>query len=354
MGLTRQWRGWRDTILDESSTAAQTREALDELAEFFSSVGGIEPDRSFAGWRDDAFLAQGVAINPGAAAFCLRDYQRSAFFMRGVYAALATLRHQFVGERLRILYAGCGPFALQLLPLLEKFAPGCLEILLLDIHQESLDSVAKLLAQLAPGHDRITCIRTDASVYQHTAPLHLIIAETMQKSLEQEPQFAVTANLAPQLAEGGIFIPERIEVELCLANLEQEKILLERGKRINAASLAADGQRLPLATLFCLEAKNAAPQLASAMRHSASSRLEIDLGAVGIPVVGPEHAMEAVLFTRIQVYDHFYLHDYDCQLTLPSRPPELSPLRPNSRFRASYQLGTYPRLAFRELPAPEN
>lgn len=351
MSLTRQWRGWRDTILDECSTAAQTREALDQLAAFFSAIGGIEPDRSFAGWREDAFLAQGVAINPGAAAFCLRDYQRSAFFMRGVYAALATLRHRFAGERLRILYAGCGPFALQLLPILEKFAPDSLDIILLDIHQESLDSVGKLLPLLAPGHDRVKRIRRDASTYQHAAPLHLIIAETMQKSLEQEPQLAVTANLAPQLAQGGIFIPERIEVELCLANLAQEQTLLTQGDPVNAASLEAEGRRVPMATLLCLEASNAAPLMASAIWHKTSSQWEIDLGAVEIPALGPEHTLEAVLFTRVQVYDSIRLGDYDCQLTLPSRPPELSLLTPNSSFRASYQLGAYPRLEFRALQA---
>ena len=354
MAMPTQWRQWRDTILDERSTPAQTRTALDELATIFSAIGGVEPDRSFGGWRDDTWLEQGVAINPEAAAFCIRDYQRSVFFLRGVNAALKTLQQRFAGQKINVLYAGCGPFALQLLPLLDNFAPHSLDIYLLDIHQASLDSVEKLLGELAPGHPGVKRLKADASSYQHGQPLHLIIAETMQKSLEQEPQFAVTANLAPQLADGGIFIPERIEVELCLANLAQEKALLDKSGCIDADALARNGQRIHLARVFCLDADSAARQSAAANLHSASSLLEIDLGLVRIPDMEPPQSLEAALFTRIKVYDRFHLLDYDCQLTLPSRPQELTPLRPNTEFRASYQLGAYPRLEFREMPPTEH
>lgn len=350
MADSTRWRQCRDTILDEHSTLAQTRAALDELATIFSSIGGVEPDRSFGGWRDDTWLEQGVAINPEAAAFCIRDYQRSVFFLRGVYAALKTLQQRFAGQTINVLYAGCGPFALQILPLLEHFAPDSLNVQLLDIHQASLDSVEQLLRELAPTHDSIQCLKEDASHYQHAQPLHLIIAETMQKSLEQEPQFAVTANLAPQLIDDGIFIPERINVELCLANLEQEKTVVNRGIPMDAATLEMSGQRIHLSQVFCLSAESAAQQYASATLHSASSLMEIDLGLVRIPGMKQLQLMEAVLFTRIQVYDRFHLKDYDCQLTLPSRPQELSHLRPNTEFRASYQLGAYPRLEFREIP----
>ena len=80
----------------------------------------------------------------------------------------------------------------------------------------------------------IRYLQDDACRYRHPGKPHVVIAETMQKSLEQEPQFAVTANLAPQLHAKGIFIPQKVEVSLCPAKLEDEMAALKRGDAQNA------------------------------------------------------------------------------------------------------------------------
>ena len=67
----------------------------------------------------------------------------------------------------------------------------------------------------------------------------------MQKSLEQEPQFAVTANLAPQLQANGIFIPQKVEVALCLAKLEDETAAFKRGDALDPSALAGGWQSAP-------------------------------------------------------------------------------------------------------------
>ena len=338
-----------DTILDDSSSPERLRSALDDFASLCSDIGGIIPDPSFDGWANDSLLDSGVAINPQAAAHCVKDYRRSAVFIRGVYAAINSARMRFGDTPVRILYAGCGPFATLVLPLLGKFSPGELDLTLLDIHRRSLDSVNQLLEHFGLDNHQIHTVQGDACHYQHPGDLHLVIAETMQKSLEQEPQFAVTANLAPQLCSRGIFIPEEISVALCLAHLDSELAMFKQSGKIDYESLVSAGKRHPLATVFTLSPKLAAAQLQAAERNERSSKLELSATTIEIPRVANLAGFDALLFTRIQVFSHYHLQDYEAEITLPQRCHELSPLAGGDSYKICYQLGSYPKFAMTRI-----
>ncbi|MEP4149459.1 MAG: hypothetical protein ABJL54_19720 [Halioglobus sp.] len=340
-----------DTLLDEASSPAQLREALDAFAQLCSDVGGVKPDRSFDAWAGDSLLDDGVAINPQAAAHCVKDYQRSVVFIRAAHAAINAARARFADGPIEVLYAGCGPFATLLLPLLGKFNPGELQVHLLDIHQQSLDSVSLLIQHFGLQAHRINCVRGDACSYQHPGRPHVIIAETMQKSLEQEPQFAVTANLAPQLHARGIFIPQNIEVELCLANLDSETAAFKNGDAINPDALVTNGKRHPLATVLCLTPENAATLLQQARRESSNSAIELNPVHVTIPSVGQLDSLDALLFTRIQAFEQHQLLDYESEITLPLRCTEMKPLRAGAEYRVSLQLGSYPKFCLARIDA---
>ena len=324
-----------DIILDEASSAAELRDALNAFVLLCSDIGGIRPDASFDAWAEDSLLDNGVAINPRAAAHCAVDYQRSVMFIRGVHAAINTLKLRFPDTPIEILYAGCGPFATLLLPLLVKFNPGELCISMLDIHQRSLESVELLLAHFELGAHATRTIRADACHYTHPKKLHLVIAETMQKSLEQEPQFVVTANLGPQLWPTGIFIPQRIEVVLCLADLAHEKELVSQLQQIDPDALGKSGDRYPLATVCTLSPESAADQL--------------DPITVVIPKLADMSRLDAALFTRIAVFEQYLLRDYESEITLPQKCHELAPLAGGERYKVSYQLGSYPKFNFERV-----
>jgi len=338
-----------DFILDESNSAACLHDALDQFSQICSDASGIVPDASFDSWADDTFLDGGMAINPQAAAYCIKDYQRSVMFIRGVYAAIKVAQERFVDTPIKILYAGCGPFATLLLPLIGQFKSGELDIHLLDIHQESLDSIKRLINYFGFNNYTINLLQGDACSYQHPNALHLIIAETMQKSLEQEPQFAVTANLAPQLDPQGIFIPKKIEVALCLAQWESEKELFKRINNIDSEALIKAGKRHPIGTIFTLLPEHAAAQMSEASYNKGTSKLELSPQAVQIPSVGNLESYDALMFTRIQVFEQYHLKDYEADLTLPHKCYDLSPLKNGATYRICYQLGNYPRFDLSEL-----
>jgi len=335
-----------DCILDETSSPGELRDALNAFALLCGDVTGIRPDPGFDAWSGDSLLDSGVAINPQAAAHCIKDYQRSVAFIRGVYAAINALKLRFPDTPLEILYAGCGPFATLLMPMLGKFTPGELRLNLLDIHQRSLDSVELLLSHLGFCDHAVRTIKGDACHYKHDGKLHLVIAETMQKSLEQEPQFAVTANLAPQLWPAGVFIPQRIEVALCLANLEYEKELFDRSQRVDPQALEKHAGRYPLATVCTLSPKRASDQLRSARYNALTTKLELEPTIIVIPPVEDSARLDAVMFTRICIFEQYHLLDYESQITLPLKCHELESLIGGKSYRVSYQLGSYPKFNF--------
>jgi len=341
-----------DTLLDEASSPPDLRRALDDFVQLCSGISGITPDASFDAWARDTMLPGGVAINPRAAAHCVRDYRRSVVFIRGVYAAIHSAMARFPGTPLDILYAGCGPFATLLLPLLGKFKAGELSIHLLDIHQRSLDSVGRLLGALGFSGYRVNTVQADACTYQHPGTVHLIIAETMQKSLEQEPQFAVTANLAPQLHPQGIFIPEIIEVELCLAHLDRERASYKKLQKIDRDMQLSTGQRQPLATVLTLSPELAISHLRRASHDLRTGKTQLNLATVEIPAVADIEHFDALLFTRIQVFSGYRLQDYEAEITLPLRCHELSPLIAGATYQVSYELGSYPKFDLTPVHQP--
>jgi hypothetical protein len=314
-----------DTILDQGTPRAQLEEVLRGFSEMCSAVSGVEPSPSFDAWAEDTFLANGVAINSRAAAHCVTDYRRTVVFLRGVFAALTQAVQQFSDVPVKVLYAGCGPYATLLLPLLGRFDADRLDITLLDYHQQSLDGVARLIEFFEYGDYRIKLLQADACDYQSSQPLHLIIAETMQKSLEQEPQFAITANLAPQLSPGGTFIPHKIEVELCLASRE--------------------GGRVPLATVLTLTSDGAETLDKTALQNKLTGKRELSPVLAEIPLTQATDGFDALFFTRIQVFSEHWLADHEAEITLPSRCTELSPVKAGERWAVSYQLGNYPKFS---------
>lgn len=338
-----------NTILDESSTPQALRDALDAFVLLCSEVTGIQPNPSFDAWAKDSLLENGVAINPQAAAHCVLDYQRSVVFIRGIYAAITSLKARFPDTPLQILYAGCGPFATLILPLLGKFSPGELEPHFLDIHQRSLDSVELLLTQFGYSSHAVKTILGDACNYQHKGKLHVIIAETMQKSLEQEPQFAVTANLASQLLSMGVFIPQRIDVELLLCDLEEEQRLLADQKAADWNNVETQSKRYPLAAVCILSPERAPDEMQRAKTRSNNVGPQLEPTQIEIPLLPDIAQFDAALFTRICVFEQYRLKDYESQITLPLKCHEMLPLKGGEQYRVNYQLGSYPKFNFERI-----
>lgn len=317
-------------LLDARAPCEELCRAAADLADHFAELTGIDDASESAEEAASTSLPSGLAIAPRDAARCCRDGIRTSKLLRGVWVMLGELRNRFPGERLEILYAGCGPYAPLLVPLLARVAPGEARFHFLDLHPRSLAAVRAAISRLGLAEHDCQFIEADATRYRHPKgrPLHGVIVEALQRALAEEPQLAITANLAPQLTTGGRLVPERIVVELAW-------LVAEPGARDPAFdSFRVGGE--PFTPLLELSAETAAA-LVSSRR---SWRLEV-------PRVPDDGCHRAVLRTTLVTQGEIVLTSGESGLTTPWVVPETGCLRAGETLECSYRLGTRPGFAFK-------
>lgn len=284
------------------------RHILDELSELDLLPGGV--NAMHEGRQE---LAHGIAISPIQAAFCAREPLRSIAFMRASLAALQACPNPVSGPK-RILYAGCGPYALLVLPILLTHSADQVQVDLLDVSASSLEYAMQLLTGLGLSDHVGLHLCEDATRY--TIPSErkpdLIISETMNVALSKEPQFAIMRHLCQQ-APSALTVPQAVHIDLGLGHSRE---LRELGRVFS----------LDHATLLSTDPE--------AMRVAGNS---LSLEKIST------NDQAYYLLTRIQVFGPHWLRDHESSLNLPQR---LRPAPGVGEFRFHYALGAAPHIAY--------
>jgi len=156
----------------------------------------------------------GVALSPREASKCLLDYTRTVRFWQGMYLAITDLQKSFPDEKINVLYAGSGPFATLILPLLKIFNSDEISITILDLFPENLSRVKGIIETLKAEDYIKEYICEDATQYIPNEGSHLIVSETMDNGLLNEPYAHIARHLSEYLKDGGVFIPEKVVVDI--------------------------------------------------------------------------------------------------------------------------------------------
>jgi predicted RNA methylase len=207
-----------DVIIDDTINFAQLHQSLSEMKQLFLAISEIDMNSDYS--LQDIHHETGKAIGPKWAELCIDDLLRTKRFSKGAFEAISLLLKSKKEKPVTILYVGTGPFATLLLPLLTKFKPEELQLILVEINPISLKSIQNCITKMGFEAYIKDIICEDASKLQLKNPkeIDILLLECLQFALVKEQQVAITYNLIPQLKEDVILIPEEIKLNVCLIN----------------------------------------------------------------------------------------------------------------------------------------
>ncbi|MFK7749037.1 MAG: hypothetical protein AB8B65_11635 [Kordia sp.] len=280
------------------------RDKLQEFMHFLTQLTKLELNES----KKEANIQfkNGIALNTKDAALCVVDIIRTRQFIRGVLKAVNDIKKQ-KSSVIRIMYAGTGPFAMLILPLLTKYSSDELQLTLLEVNKDTGAHLKRLIEKLEIGAYIEKIVFEDASKYKidEKDEIDILISETMQFGLVKEQQVPIMLNLVTQLKEDIIMIPQTIKLDLALLNANTELIFNNKEElryKTLKTVLEFDNQ-------FIRKHSNEIKQ---------SNRIEL-CKQLQFKEIGNEEYDRLVMLTAIQVYGDEWIHVDLSSLTIPKR-----------------------------------
>jgi hypothetical protein len=312
-------------LLAPSATAGAIAACIAALEAFLERHAPFRRAEAIA--EGESPLPAGWAVSPTQAVMCARDYLRTHAFARGLALAVADIRARHPHRRARVLYAGCGPWALLALPVLAS-KPGDAAFTLLDVHQTSTDSAGALVTNAGLAADVQAIVCADAATWtvpQEDLAPDIILSETLNAGLRREPFVAIAQNLLRQ-APSAILIPASVRVDAVLVDPAREH------------------QSRPLGTVFEVTRE--------AIAGWPRNEPELPAATITLPAAF-EPALEPRLFTTLETYGGERLETDDSWLTRPEPFPPGAFARRGERIEFVYRLGPEPRISVKGHTLPD-
>lgn len=317
-------------LLDSGNRACQMRPEVLALTDLLKHSSQFQMDLSHAVSDGETYTKEGLAVSPMMAAMCADDYMRTIMFIRGLNNAISRKLETAASVPINVLYVGCGPFALQVVPLMTLYCPSQVQFTMLDIHQSSLDSVKHIVKNFSLQDSVNSLINTDAANYvipQDAIP-DVIVMEIMQCCLHKEPQAMVSRHLIEQ-APMATLVPQKIAIELALVNISDD-LHPER-------DLAVPFNHSCLGEAFTL-CKSSILQWQKEKCSKVLPGKQLTIPA------NIEQGYQLMLKTKITVFEEHVLQNYESGLTTPKPLSGYMDASACKRIQFSYMMGTCPTL----------
>lgn len=306
----------------------QLREEVLQLTSIIANSSEFTPYSHVPIEHGETQTNAGLAVSPTMAAMCADDYMRTIMFIKGLHSAVSQKLTETSERPVKVLYVGCGPYALLAIPLMTLFSAEEVKFTLLDIHQHSTDSVLNAVTKLnLQGHiDKV--VNIDAAEYEISASdkPDVVVMEIMQNCLQKEPQVLVSHHILHQAPEATL-VPEDISIQLALININDD---LSLDKKADAPY-----QHIDLGTVFSVNKETIQRQKTLNSHLSAS--------CITLPKIYPKSSIP-MLKTEITVFGDYVLNNYQSGLTTPRSLDSYCAAKKGDTIQFGYQLGMEPRI----------
>lgn len=340
MQPVQQLKQLTDLLLSETSHWGERRESLQQMHHLFVECGAMDMWQENSDSKEAVWLEGGYAVSPFSAGMCLFEIVRTRLFVLSLIEAVHHQLKHTTERPVNIVDAGCGPYALLSVLAAQYFTADEVQFFILDIHPANMQSAAQLIKSLELRKHFADYIIGDACKYEWNKKenLHIIIAETMLNGLRKEPQVAVTLHLAPQLCKGGTFIPEKIEVDFVMNDIQRQNKKLQEMTEQGDYSLP---DYSPFEELLC--------NVISLTKDSTAEYISLNpIAKAIIPLHYQPNYHYLKLYTTITVWAKHTMHHHDSSLTAPIiiAQPNKNPLSPDTEISFYYQLNDKPEIKF--------
>jgi len=291
------------------------RDSVQQLYNMFKEIAQVDIENYNS---NDIYLPSGKALSSSYAAHCLLEMKRTAVFLRGIKKAIDFKLAEKNGKPIRILYAGTGPYATLITPLLPLYSSELVKVDFIEINPISMQAAKRVVEHFGLTTFVEHYYVCDAATFTVAKPYDVVISETMQRCLQYEPQVAIMQNLVAQLPPCAIFIPENITINA---------VLTSRGKWNPETCISEGVERISLGCIMEANPKNP---------HCSSRIVELPSRL--------EEGTRLGLYTKVLVFDGDILEEGDCSLTLPVMLFDSAPFA-GQKLKFSYTQGEAPHVS---------
>jgi predicted RNA methylase len=320
-----------ESLLYDDNSHGRLLDLCKDLQSLFEQISCLDIDSNES--RENIKLSSGTAIGTTWAAMCIQDFVRTKRFLKAIYQAINDMLETKMGAPIQILYAGCGPFATLLTPLLTIFNKDQIQCTLLEINPLSILMLNKIIETLEVESCIKEIINIDATKYvidQNNVP-DIFICETLQAALRKEPQVAIYLQLGPQVNEKTIFIPEQIDIHCGLLNasLDHKRMIGELDEGYSSFLILKPLLKLNKYTYKILPHSEGLP---GKQLFAAEAQLPNDLDGFD----------RVCIFTKIKLYQDIELDYWESPLTIPIQYSGLRTEQAGTGLNILYELGEEP------------